>query len=132
MNKNLNYRKLPQKPFKVVNMQYQNDRKMASFCQSMLHRKSFEKTHHCELIQNNSKWILIIGLNLNNECTKSVLSSINYIESFFKSSSMLSWIWAMTSSLNLLKLLHFFPLQNVTTERRPQKLTKSSLQFDIF
>ena len=57
MNKNLNYRKLPQKPFKVVNMQYQNDRKMASFCQSMLHRKSFEKTHHCALVWYYEKWV---------------------------------------------------------------------------
>ena len=53
MNKNLNYRKLPQKPFKVVNMQYQNDRKMGSFCQSMLHRKSFEKTYHCALARKH-------------------------------------------------------------------------------
>ena len=43
MNKNLNYRKLPQKSFKVVNMHYQNDRKMGFLCQSMPDHKSFEK-----------------------------------------------------------------------------------------
>ena len=60
MNKNLNYRKLPQKPFKVVNMQYQNDRKMGSFCQSMLHCKSFEKTHHCALLRSVTNWHVYI------------------------------------------------------------------------
>ena len=36
-------RKLSQKPFKVVIMHYQNDRKMDSFSQTMLNHKSFEK-----------------------------------------------------------------------------------------
>ena len=41
----INYRKLPQKPFKVGNKHHQNDTKVGSFCQSMpIHKKTENKS----------------------------------------------------------------------------------------
>ncbi len=39
LNKNIFYRKLPQKPLKVVNVDHQNDTKIGFFCVSMRFRK---------------------------------------------------------------------------------------------
>ena len=40
----INYRKLPQKPFKVGNKHHQNDTKVGFFCQSMpIHKKPENK-----------------------------------------------------------------------------------------
>ena len=51
----INYRKLPQKPFKVGNKHHQNDTKVGFFCQSMpIHKKPENKwafriiVHCCE------------------------------------------------------------------------------------